>query len=373
MSIFNTEIVEKDKTILVIEDSEDLRRDIIEMLTMVGYTTSGARNGVVGVDEARRLKPDLILCDIMMPELDGYGVLKTLRENIDTASIPFIFLTAKTEHLDQRQGMVLGADDFLTKPFMAEELLESIDTQLKKRQEQLLAVRKRIDDLTSSIALALPHEMRTPLNTVIGFSEMLQMEAQNLKPDQVAGWAGHINSSGYRLLHVVENYLLYVRLQLMIDNNIKGADDEMMHGMYSTIEGQALDKAEKANRQDDLSLDIEKAPTLKIKDEFGIKIVDEIIDNAFKFSKAGQKVHVKSYLDGKEYVLVVEDNGRGMSTEQINDVNAFMQFERENYEQQGAGLGLSLIKQLCEIYDIKFASIGEKDKGITATIRFKVK
>jgi K+-sensing histidine kinase KdpD len=159
----------------------------------------------------------------------------------------------------------------------------------------------------------------------------------------------------------------------MIDNNIKGTDDEMMHGMYSTIEGKALDKAEKMSRQDDLSLDIKKAPTLKIKDEFGTKIVDEIIDNAFKFSKAGQKVHVKSYLDGEEYILVVEDNGRGMSTKQINGINAFMQFERDHYEQQGTGLGLALIKQLCEIYDVKFTSVGEKDKGITATIRFKVK
>ncbi|GAB5490361.1 MAG: hypothetical protein Phog2KO_05760 [Phototrophicaceae bacterium] len=373
MSILNTEIMEKSKTILVIEDSEDLRADIIEMLSMVGYMTSGARNGAIGVEEARRIMPDLILCDIMMPELDGYGVLKTLRDDTQTAAIPFIFLTAKTEHIDQRQGMVLGANDFLTKPFMAEELLESIDAQLKKREEQLAAVKQRIDDLTSSIALALPHEMRTPLNTVIGFSEMLQSEAQNLKPDQVAGWATHINKSGYRLLHVVENYLLYVRLQLMIDNNIKGAEDDVMYGMYSTIQGYALNKAEKLSRKEDLSLELEKAPALKIKDEFGIKIIDELLDNAFKFSEAGQAVRVQGYVDGDAYVFVVEDEGRGMSTEQIQGINAFMQFERAHYEQQGTGLGLALIKQLCDIYEVDFAPIGEKDKGITATVRFKVK
>ncbi len=373
MTIPSTDVVEKSKTILVIEDSEDLRSDILEMLAMVGYKASGARNGTLGVEEARRIIPDLIVCDIMMPELDGYGVLKTLRADPTTSAIPFIFLTAKTEHLDQRQGMVLGASDFLTKPFMAEELLESIEAQLKKRAEQLASVKRRIDDLTSSIALALPHEMRTPLNTVIGFSEMLQAEAQNLKPDQVAGWAGHINTSGYRLLHVVENYLMYVRLQLMIDNDIKGEDDEVMYDMYSTIEAYALSKAQKAQREDDLTLDIEKAPKLKIKDEYGIKIVDEIIDNAFKFSEKGQAVKVHSYLDGDHYVLAVHDAGRGMTPDQLQKINAFMQFDREHFEQQGMGLGLALIKQLSVIYDVEFGATGEKDKGVVATIRFKVK
>lgn len=372
MSFPSTDVAEKNKTILVIEDSEDLRTDILEMLSMVGYKTSGARNGALGVEEARRIIPDLIICDIMMPELDGFGVLKTLRADPATSAIPFIFLTAKTEHLDQRQGMVLGASDFLTKPFMAEELLASIDAQLKKREEQLASVKRRIDDLTSSIALALPHELRTPLNTVIGFSEMLQSEAQNLKPDQVAGWAGHINSSGYRLLRVVENYLLYVRLQLLIDNNIKGSDDDVMYDMYSTIEAYALSKAQKAQREDDLTLNIDKAPTLSIKDEYGIKIVDELIDNAFKFSEKGQEVIVKSYVEGDTYVLTVEDTGRGMTTDQLQKINAFMQFDREHFEQQGMGLGLALIKQICAIYDVEFEPIGEKDKGITATIRFKI-
>lgn len=373
MSSLSTEIAEKDITILVIEDSEDLRTDILEMLTMVGYKTGGARNGVIGVEEAHRLMPDLIVCDIMMPQLDGYGVLKALRADARTAAIPFIFLTAKTEHLDQRQGMVLGADDFLPKPFMAEELLDSIETQLKKREEQLAAAKQRINDLTSSIALALPHEMRTPLNTIIGFSEMLQFEAQNLKPDQIAGWAGYINSSGYRLLHVVENYLLYVRLQLLIDNNIKNEEDDVMHDMYSLIESRALHKAGKLEREDDLVLELETAPPLMIKDEYAIKIVDELVDNAFKFSEKGQAVTVKGYCDNTEYVLVVEDNGRGMKADQIKDINAFMQFEREHYEQQGMGLGLALVKQLCMIYGLNFAPIGEKDKGITVTTRFKAK
>ncbi|MEO1644835.1 MAG: response regulator, partial [Chloroflexota bacterium] len=204
------------KMILVIEDSADLRTDVIDMLKLEGYVAHGAPNGVIGVERAQELMPDLIVCDIMMPELDGYGVLQALRADLETASIPFIFLTAKSEHLDQRQGMVLGANDYFTKPFDAEELLASITTQLKRREEQLAQVQNRIDMLAISIATALPHELRTPLNTIIGFSELLQTEAQTLKPDQVASWSNHIYKAGYRLYRLVENYLYYVRLQVAI-------------------------------------------------------------------------------------------------------------------------------------------------------------
>src|SRR5690349_18566274 len=108
--------------VLVIEDSADLRDDLIEMLTLDGYETKGAENGRVGVQVAQQIMPDLIVCDIMMPEMDGYDVLMALRRDPETAGIPFIFLTARTEHIDRRQGMVLGADDYLTKPFDVQEL-----------------------------------------------------------------------------------------------------------------------------------------------------------------------------------------------------------------------------------------------------------
>ncbi|MGJ3238370.1 MAG: hybrid sensor histidine kinase/response regulator [Anaerolineae bacterium] len=373
MTTAQQNVSSKSKTILIIEDSEDLRYDVIEMLNMEGYNTSGAENGAVGVEMARKIMPDLIVCDIMMPVMDGFGVLEALRSDLDTASIPFIFLTAKTEHIDQRQGMVLGADDFLTKPFMVEELLESIRSQLKKRDDQLASVKKRIDELTASIALALPHELRTPLNTVIGFSEMLQSEAQNLKPDQVAGWAGYIHNAGYRLYRVVENYLLFVRLQLLMENSYQPDPSDMMIDMHTIIEEHAMALANKLKRADDLILELQPAPPVWIDNEHGVKIIEELLDNAFKFSTQGQKVTVKTFNEGDTYTLVISDKGRGMSPEQIKDINAFMQFERSHYEQQGMGLGLALVKQLSAIYDIEFEPIGEKDKGITVTVRFKKK
>ncbi len=120
------------KTILIIEDNADIRENTAELLGLSGYTPVTAENGKKGVETALREKPALIICDIMMPELDGYGVLHLLRKNSETEKTPFIFLTAKTERIDFRRGMDMGADDYLTKPFEEIELLNAIETRLKK-------------------------------------------------------------------------------------------------------------------------------------------------------------------------------------------------------------------------------------------------
>ncbi|HJP63293.1 MAG TPA: response regulator, partial [Mucilaginibacter sp.] len=124
------------KTILIIEDNTDIRENTAEILELAGYKVLQGVNGKTGVDLAYQHKPDLILCDIMMPELDGYGVLYMLSKNADVASIPFIFLTAKAERIDFRKGMEMGADDYLTKPFDDIELLNAIESRLEKKRKQ---------------------------------------------------------------------------------------------------------------------------------------------------------------------------------------------------------------------------------------------
>lgn len=122
--------------ILIIEDNNDIRESTAEILEFSGYTVIQASNGKKGVEQALHQRPDLILCDIMMPELDGYGVLYLLGKNSETDSIPFIFLTAKAERIDFRKGMEMGADDYLTKPFDEMELLKAIEVRLAKELKQ---------------------------------------------------------------------------------------------------------------------------------------------------------------------------------------------------------------------------------------------
>lgn len=120
------------RTILIIDDHNEIRENIAEILSLGGYRTITAENGKRGVEKALAEKPDLIVCDIMMPELDGYGVLHLLRKNPETEDIPLIFLTAKAERTDLRKGMEMGADDYVTKPFEEIELMNAIESRLKK-------------------------------------------------------------------------------------------------------------------------------------------------------------------------------------------------------------------------------------------------
>lgn len=124
------------KKILLIEDNQEVRENTSEILELANYSVISAENGKIGVELAQKEKPDLIICDIMMPELDGYGVLHILNKKPETSGIPFIFLTAKTEKTDIRKGMNLGADDYLTKPFDDTDLLNAIEARLRKSAMQ---------------------------------------------------------------------------------------------------------------------------------------------------------------------------------------------------------------------------------------------
>ncbi len=142
----------KQQTILIIEDNDDIRESTAEILELANYEVFQADNGKTGVELANSQLPDLILCDIMMPELDGYGVLYLLNKNPQTAATPFIFLTAKAERMDMRKGMEMGADDYLVKPFDDVELLNAIESRLNKKEKQEIFYSKSIDKLNSLVS-----------------------------------------------------------------------------------------------------------------------------------------------------------------------------------------------------------------------------
>ena len=133
------------KKILVIEDEAETLENLVLMLEMEGFTAFSAPNGLLGIQTAKRELPDVIVCDVSMPEVDGYGVLEALRADKVTVSIPFIFLSAKGDKKDLRAGMNLGADDYLTKPASAEELLAAIRTRLDRHTEKERAAMSKVE------------------------------------------------------------------------------------------------------------------------------------------------------------------------------------------------------------------------------------
>jgi signal transduction histidine kinase len=368
------------KKILVVEDVQTLRRDIVEMLSYEGYDVEGAENGLVGVERARQYQPDLIICDIMMPGLDGFGVLETLRKDRSTAKIPFIFLTARTERPDERKGMELGADDYLTKPFTATELIKTVEARLVQDDIVDDYYSKKLKDLRNNIVLALPHELRTPLNVILGFSDLLMNDAAMLDSERVADMARYINTSGWRLFRLIENYLLFTQLEV----NSANADSEQIlrKGSSSSVHGIIRDQAERTARDphpptdpriEHLQLDLQPLDELPIAEEHLKKIIEELVDNACKFSANETPVAIKGKVQEGYYILTVTDLGVGMKPEEIASIDAYMQFERGKREQQGTGLGLVIVRQLARMYGGSMSLASEVGKGTTVTVKLPLK
>ncbi|CAN1209791.1 response regulator [Tumidithrix helvetica PCC 7403] len=336
--------------ILVIEDEDDIREGILDVLSADNFLTIEAGNGKAGIQMAKHHKPDLILCDVSMPELDGYGVISELRQDPSFATIPFIFLTAQVQKDNLRYGMNLGADDYLTKPISRSELLKAITTRLGKQAAIDQQFRVKLDELRSSITLLLPHELRTPLSGILGLSEALIEEHQTLRPDEVLELAQDIHSCGERLYRLIQNFLMYAELEIAAANQaIDLATPSDRADVKTIVTKKAVQKAQENRRESDLRVTLENAsiglPSAKFQ-----KIIEEILDNAFKYSEVGTPVLIVSQVVDDRLSLSVSDRGRGMTAEQIANVGAYMQFERKLYEQQGTGLGLAIAKRLTLLY-----------------------
>jgi signal transduction histidine kinase len=342
--------------VLVIEDTAPLLEDIVEMLRLEGYEATGALNGFDGLRLLDEFQPDVIICDIMMPGMDGYTVLKSVRAHNTFKTLPFIFLTAKGERGDMRRGMGLGANDYVTKPFENSELLQTIQTRLKHSQTLEEQTEQKLTQLRDSIITALPHELRTPLNTIIGFADLLVTESETLHPTQVAEWASHIGDAGQRLNRMIENYLTYVRIQSMSRDakRLGKLQSQVTPDAVTLAEHQAIYFAQANRRETDLMIERDRSVPAKIADSDLTKIMEELFDNAFKFSEPGQTILLQTGLDtsaSRPMVWIrVQDFGRGMTSEQIQSVGLYMQFDRLIHEQRGTGLGLAIARGLAEMY-----------------------
>jgi len=216
------------RRLLVIDDHEDIRENIAEILTLAGYEVFTAENGKRGVETALKENPELVICDIMMPELDGYGVLHLLRKNDATVNTPFIFLTAKTERTDFRKGMEMGADDYITKPFDDIELLNAIEIRLKKYdilQQKYTGGEKGAGELISELNAAGILDLDPNNFETIELSKKQQLYQEGRRPKyvyylvrgKVKGYRIHEDGKEYITnLYAAGEYIGYLPL---LENN----------------------------------------------------------------------------------------------------------------------------------------------------------
>lgn len=337
------------KKILVIEDEKELLENLAFFLTLEDYDVYSANNGENGISIAFDIIPDLIICDINMPGIDGYEVLKQIRTNSNTRTTPFIFLTAHSEKSFFRQGMDLGADDYVSKPYTDAEILSAVRTRLEKHKAILDIHQNRIEDLRKSIASTLPHELKTPLSVILAYSDILASSHQELDADEIVSIAKSMNSAGKRLHRLFDNYIYYTELfeyqlpeSIQKDLLTKYADQSIKR-ITNSIDA----------RYPKVQIMIEKLPIarLKIITHHFDKLIEELVENAFKFSSENTTISISATINHKNYLLSIKNTGVEFTQDQIENIGGFMQFNRKYIEQQGIGLGLAIVKKILDLYD----------------------
>lgn len=359
------------KKLVVVEDNTDIRSFLVNLLEISGYNVEAAENGFIGIQKIIEHTPDLVLCDIVMPQLDGYEVLKSIRKNPILANTPFIFLSSMSDSSDVRTGMELGADDYLTKPVDPEHLLKSIETRIKRNKIVEEEIEQKVQKIKKNLSSVYSHEVNTPLNGIIGLTDILLRYYKTSMPKNMAEMVTHIKKASIRLYRTTNNLLRYADLQ-----QYDGIDEKYPIGhicSYSNaLTKKILEIAEKYERKDDLDILLENCDLNMSESDLEIVAI-EAVDNAFKFSELGTKVCVNAKIDGEFLIFSVNDKGEGIDEINMEEIDSFVQFNREKNEQQGLGLGLYMIKRILQLNKCKFEIVSKTNKGTTITVKIPVK
>ena len=357
--------------ILVIDDESWLREMIRLALEQQGFEVLEAVDSSDGSDKAREFLPDLILCDVNMGKSgSGYTTLTKLREDAATAAIPFILMTGMADSAGMRHGMELGADDYLPKPFKVDELYAAVNARLRKVKTVRDDAERKLTTLRTNISMMMPHELRTPLNGIIANAELLVTSAATLGTATIAEMGKEICNSGLRLERLIENFLFYARLEMVATDadSVIALRSAKIATPENTGRATAIAQAEIAGRLTDLTLELAEVH-VSVAEEYFKKIIAELVQNAFKFSEAGSAVLVSLKTVGEEIELSVCDHGRGLATEHIQRIDAYVQFERKMQDREGLGLGLAIAKKLVELHGGRLAINSSKAQGTTVVVK----
>ncbi|RPI04273.1 MAG: hybrid sensor histidine kinase/response regulator [Ignavibacteriae bacterium] len=358
------------KRILCIEDDAGMRMSIRMMLEMVGYEMEEAKDGKAGVAQALKAPPDLIVCDIRMPILDGFQTLEELHKHESTAQIPFVFLTGEDPRTHLRKGMNLGASDFILKPIDVDDFIKAVQVRLEEAEKRKNESQRAIEELSESITRALPHELRTPMTGILGLTELLQ-SYDRMNPEEVKEIAKSLFDSAVRMNQTLEKFWIHTQCLLLPSDQAKltASRQKGSRDAQEIAKRVAERLATSANRPADLVMSLSPI-SIAISERYLEHILQQLMDNAFKFSVPGTQVVLSTFCINGMGTISIKDQGRGMSEDQIKNIQMFMQFDRARHEQQGLGLGLMIAKRLTEMHggNIQFGST--PSIGTSVTISF---
>lgn len=258
--------------------------------------------------------------------------------------------------------MNLGADDYLTKPFRVPDLLNAVSMRLAKSETTRRLSETRLNELRESISLSLPHEFLTPISGILGTSELLLSSYDMMEKSDILEMLTHLHASARRLSRLIQNFLLHARL---IALSVEHSSEEIREKLQASegteapsavVHDVAMTKATQEHRVEHLAFDhtgttdTDAPVSVAMRQMYFSKIIEEVVDNALKYSLPDSTISIQTNVDKGMFICTVHNTGRHMTPEQIASIGAYTQFDRKIYEQQGSGLGLSIVKKLLEFH-----------------------
>lgn len=366
--------------ILIIEDEITLREEVYEWLNLEGYVVFSASDGIAGVNEAFRCQPDLIICDITMPRLDGYGVLLELKANPSTSTIPFIFVTAKASHDDIRHGMSLGADDYIIKPFTRLELLEAIQARIEKKlliqqlyDHELEGWKEAFEHerekrlLKSKLVAMFSHDFRNPLSSILSSIGIVRDYWERLDTERRLKHLKRAEASAQQLLQMLDDMLVISQIET---GNLPFKPEPLnISRLLKTIveEFQAIHAETSSITFTSQVADIINADSRLLR-----QIIYNLLSNAIKYSPSGAVAHVLLEREHTNIKISVRDQGIGIpEKDQDHLFNAFHRASNVG-DIAGTGLGLAIVKQAVELHGGNIEVESTIGIGTLVTIKFPI-
>jgi two-component system sensor histidine kinase/response regulator len=366
--------------ILVIEDEKILREEVIEWLTLEDYEAIAAEDGMAGVEAALRELPDLIVCDVTMPRLDGHGVLLELRSTPKTADIPFIFVTARASYEDIRIGMGMGADDYITKPFSRLEFLQAIQTRLEKRgvieqkrQREVQQWQQAFEQereqrlLKSKLVSMFSHDFRNPLASILISNSLLRDYSERMDENRRLGHFQRVEAAVDQLLQMLDDMLVVAQLE---NGKLDFKPEPLNAGEFlGHIVADFQANHEETHR---LLYDNHLPEAIMADSRLLRQIASNLISNAIKYSPRGSEVTIRLERQAETCILSVQDQGIGIPETDLSRL--FSEFQRASNVGliQGTGLGLTIVKQAVDLHGGSLDLQSQAGVGTTVIVRFPI-
>ncbi len=363
----------QDSLILVVDDLQQNIQVVGTMLREAGYSIMPATNGTAALQRVQKKLPDLILLDLMMPEMDGLEVCRRLKADPVTQPIPIIFLTASNEMSHLVQGLAAGAVDYVTKPFNPPELLARVRTHLELKHARDTIVRygqelRRLNEEKNEFMGIAAHDLRSPLGTINGFAELILDDATMARPE-VEDSARRIRDTATRMAEMVQNLLDANRIERG-EMELKLAPTDLGALVASVVDAQ---RSRALAKSQTLRLESLTGPVPAVIDpSVTIQVIENLVSNAVKYSPPGKNIFVRLLQPAEAVRCEVQDEGPGLSAE--DQKKLFGKFARLSAKPTGGehstGLGLSIVKKMVEAMDGKVWCESELGKGATFVVQF---